>query len=198
MFAGNTIQSNSQGCYWGGELYKDAASSNKFASILSFFKGGEVRCSNYYRFEGMAIRPVFIGVEDGNNSQEPPVADENPEDNLPADSKSFVGYWLHNDYALKNPNIYLSADGICFIKVREWDGYAYDANHSGYWSYDEDTKYLATTISYYQYTVTISNESAWAGIRKSGSKSYNNSWRKASNYGAFSFLMEVSAWNWKN
>lgn len=60
MYAGTSIQSNSQGCYWGGELYSDAQKSSKYASMISFFKGAQPRASNYYRFEGMAIRPVYV------------------------------------------------------------------------------------------------------------------------------------------
>lgn len=60
MYAGASIQSSSQGCYWGGELYSDAQKSSKYASMISFFKGAKPRSSNYYRYEGMAIRPVYI------------------------------------------------------------------------------------------------------------------------------------------
>lgn len=60
MYAGASIQSSSQGCYWGGELYTDAQKSSKYASMISFFKGAKPRSSNYYRYEGMAIRPVYI------------------------------------------------------------------------------------------------------------------------------------------
>lgn len=60
MYAGTSIQSNGQGCYWGGELYTDAQKSSKYASMISFFKGAKPRSSNYYRFEGMVIRPVYV------------------------------------------------------------------------------------------------------------------------------------------
>lgn len=65
MYAGNSILSKSQGCYWGGELYANANDNSK-ASMLSFFKGQSPRSSNYYRYEGMAIRPVY--VDDSENS----------------------------------------------------------------------------------------------------------------------------------
>lgn len=63
MFAGKSIQSKSQGCYWSGELH--TSTDNKYACMLSFFKGQSPRSSNYYRFEGMAIRPVYVN----NNSE---------------------------------------------------------------------------------------------------------------------------------
>lgn len=67
MYAGSSIQSKSQGCYWGGELYGNANSNdNSKASMLSFFKGQSPRSSNYFRYEGMAIRPVY--VDDNENS----------------------------------------------------------------------------------------------------------------------------------
>lgn len=59
MYAGKSIQSKSQGCYWSGELYASANDNSK-ASMLSFFKGQSPHSSNYYRYEGMAIRPVYI------------------------------------------------------------------------------------------------------------------------------------------
>lgn len=59
MYAGSSIQSKSQGCYWGGELHANANDNSK-ASMLSFFKGQAPRSSNYYRYEGMAIRPVYV------------------------------------------------------------------------------------------------------------------------------------------
>ncbi len=65
MYAGSSIQSKSQGCYWGGELYANANDNSK-ASMFSFFKGQSPRSSNYYRYEGMAIRPVY--VDDSENS----------------------------------------------------------------------------------------------------------------------------------
>lgn len=69
MYAGNRIQSKSQGCYWGGELYANANSSdNSQASMLSFFKGQSPRSSNYYRYEGMAIRPVYVDDSENENS----------------------------------------------------------------------------------------------------------------------------------
>lgn len=37
--------------------------TRKYASMISFFMGSAPRSSSYYRFEGMAIRPVYIGGE---------------------------------------------------------------------------------------------------------------------------------------
>ena len=60
MYAGTSVQSEGQGCYWGGELYADAQKTGKYASMISFFKGAKPRSSNYYRFEGMPVRPVYV------------------------------------------------------------------------------------------------------------------------------------------
>lgn len=124
MFAGSNIESpNGMGCYWGGELYTDATRSGKYATELAFFSGSELRSTSYYRWEGMAIRPVYIGTELGNKDNTPSDDDDDTpvtppsdeiEDNLPSEAKSFVGYWLNPDQYKSDvrPHLYCSADGI--------------------------------------------------------------------------------------
>lgn len=199
MFAGNSIQSTSQGCYWGGELYQDS----RFASMLTFFRGGEVSLSRYYRYEGMAIRPVYIGVEEDNGSQEPPTSDDTPEDNLPATSKNFVGYWVNNNFESKSeyrPNLYFSADEICLVMSKSQDGkWSYDYTwythvNSGYWAYDASSKILATTVGSWQFSVTLSNEQAWSGVFRTGDDTFNESWHKASNLDVADILLGWIKW----
>ena len=206
MFAGNKVQSTSQGCYWSGDLFTDNANSNKYASILTFFKGEDVHISNYYRFEGMAIRPVFVGTEN-EDSNKPTVEDpvtpptDDIEDNLPTEAKMFVGYWSNSGSSREYcPDLYLSADGTCFAiyekqdKKWDWDYTWYTHIDQGYWSYDNSTKMFATSINW-QFTVTLSNEWAWAGIYEKGSKTYNQSLQKESNVNLAQFLInKVDGW----
>ena len=71
MFAGGKIEISSWGYYWSGTFHSDAQKTSTYASILMFYDNGKVSASNYFRFEGMAIRPVYIGSEyDGNNNNE--------------------------------------------------------------------------------------------------------------------------------
>lgn len=209
MFAGDRIQSTSQGCYWSGELYADGAYSSKHAAILIFFKfkSNEIHSSYYYRFEGMAIRPVFVGTEIGNNdtpsddNSVTPPSDE-IEDNLPTEAKLFVGYWVNSGSSREYcPDLYLSADGICYATHEsmdnkwDWDYTWYKHVYRGYWAYDSSTKIFATTLSW-QFNVTLSNEWAWAGIYKKGSKTYNQSLHKASNLSVAQFLInEIGGWS---
>ena len=208
MFAGNSVQSASQGCYWSGELYADGARSSKYAAMLTFFKGGEIHASNYYRFEGMAIRPVYVGtgIEDednssGDDSVTPPSDDI--EDNLPAEAKQFVGYWLNPDQYKSDvrPHLYCSADGICFVASiyldKNWDpetGYTWKPTLAqDYWAYDNNTKNL--TAGSFIFTVTLSNQWAWKGIYKKKDKTYNESFNKASNLDVAQFLIgRVGNW----
>ncbi len=211
MFAGNAVQSASQGCYWGGELHADNTRSSKYASMLTFFKGNEIHASNYYRFEGMAIRPVYVGkgIEDddandnpADDNQDTPPSD-NIEDNLPAEAKQFIGYWLNPDQYKSDvrPHLYCSADGICFVASiyldKNWNpetGFTWKPTLAqDYWTYDNDTKNL--TAGSFIFTVTLSNQWAWKGIYKKKDKTYNESFNKASNLDVAQFLIgRVGNW----
>lgn len=204
MFAGTGIESpNIMGCYWGGELYADATRSNKYSSEISFFSQSEIHASSYYRWEGLAIRPVYIGTEFGNEDNLPSDDNENLEtppsddieDNLPSEAKLLVGYWSNSGSSREYcPNLYLSADGICFAIYQSMDNkWNYDYTwythvDQGYWTYDNSTKIFATSIGW-QFNVTLSNEWAWAGIYKKGSKTYNQSLNKLPNIQVAQFLL---------
>lgn len=206
MFAGNSIQSTSQGCYWGSELYTDNARSSKFATMLTFFLSGDVHASNYYRYEGMVIRPVYVGTDFKNDENQSPEDDpvtppsDEIEDNLSTEAKLFVGYWSNSGGSREYcPGLYLSADGICFAIYEKQDNkWDYDYTwythvDKGYWTYDNETKMFATSIGW-QFEVTLSNQWAWAGIYKKGSKTYNQSLNKLSNLSVAQFLLERAGW----
>lgn len=62
-----------------------------------------------------------------------------------------------------------------------------------YWAYDSDSKTL--TAGSFIFTVTLSNQWAWKGIYKKGSKTYNESFNKASNLDVAQFLIgRVGNW----
>lgn len=207
MFAGSKIElPNGMGCYWGGELYTDALRSNKRASELSFFSGSAPTFADYYRWEGMAIRPVYIGTEFGNDDNQSSDDEEEPvvppsdeiEDNLPSEAKSFVGFWENPDYYNSDvrPHLYCSADGICFVASQYYDTYKFTWRPTlaqDYWAYDNDSKTL--TAGSFIFTVTLSNQKTWKGIYKKGSKTYNESFNKVSNLVVAQFLMgRVGNW----
>lgn len=80
-----------------------------------------------------------------------------PEDNLPEETKAFLGYWESS-----NDNYLFFADGICWrIPYNSYNPNNFTPE-KGYWTYDNSTKILATTIN--QWQVTLSNPLAWTGI----------------------------------
>ena len=68
MYAGNKIEVGSWGYYWSGTLYSDAQRTSKYAGHLIFYQDGRAASTNYYRFEGMAIRPVYTGDKYGSGT----------------------------------------------------------------------------------------------------------------------------------
>lgn len=97
----------------------------------------------------------------GGNHQNP---SESPEDNLPEEARMLVGYWDITNYG-SSRDFFLSADGRCVFNSE--NDYFY------YWTYDTETKILATTYPGYQYQVTLSNEQAWAGILLNNNKPFS-------------------------
>ena len=112
----------------------------------------------------------------GNDNPSGGNSSSNQEDNLPDEARIFVGFWTGKD----NPEMYFTADGRCFVTI--WGDYSGTGRTEfGFWTYDKDTKILATTIAPYQFQITISNEQSWAGILYTGDKTYNRAYNKSSN-----------------
>ena len=92
---------------------------------------------------------------------------ENPEDNLPDSSKSFVGYWRNSQANLVSScDFAFFADGTC-DRYKSYDGYLVD---EGYWTFNDLSKVLATTVGEWQWEVTLSNSETWAGISLGSAK----------------------------
>ena len=82
-----------------------------------------------------------------------------PEDNLPAETKKFVGFWEKGS-GYYTTTLELFANGKCLLNGAK-----------GEWAYDRNTKFLSTTGGI-QATVTLSTDNAWTGYSPSGEE-YN-------------------------
>ena len=125
----------------------------------------------------LAILSVMMACEKGSGSGDEPELDLSPEEAM------FLGYWINNASSSSKyyPNIYMSKDGRCYISGER--GY-----EEGYWSYDSETKVLATSVGTWQFNVTLSNEDAWAGTYIYKDQVYNQSFKKASDFETFKLL----------
>ena len=88
------------------------------------------------------------------------VVSTSPEDNLADEAKVFVGYWQNQ--MTKGYDFLFLGDGVCKAHLYSKD--PGEAGTVGYWAYNTDTGILATTISNWQWTITLSNSEAWTGI----------------------------------
>lgn len=112
------------------------------------------------------VMPVlFTSCSSSDDGAEDTKEPERPEDNLPAGAKAFVGFWS-NQTDIGSYFIFFG-DGACWMLKRESHYKIWDA---GYWTYDNATKILATTMGNWQWQVTLSNDVNWAGISLSGNK----------------------------
>ena len=98
--------------------------------------------------------------EDILSSDDDEVVSTSPEDNLADEAKAFVGYW-ENQFE-KGYDFLFLGDGVC--KAHSYSKSPGEAGTVGYWSYDTETGILATTISNWQWYITLSNSEAWTGI----------------------------------
>ena len=97
------------------------------------------------------------------NDGDIPTNDQNkpdsPEDNLPEESKVFVGYWSDQSTTTKAVDFLFFSDGT---------GRMYNDYNStmveGYWTFNANTAILATTMNNWQFQVTLSNNEAWSGL----------------------------------
>lgn len=88
-----------------------------------------------------------------------------PEDNLPAETKKFVGKWEdHTTWIRKD--LTLHANGECFYYESGED------TKEGEWTYDKSTKILSTTAGF-QAIVTILTDNAWTGYSLTGKVEYH-------------------------
>lgn len=121
---------------------------------------------------------ISCGSDDDDNVTPPQGADgttppkggeevESPEDNLPDVARSFIGYWRNTQSLVSNRDFVFYADGTCDNYWTYGGGY----EKSGYWTFNEETNILATTIDTWQWNVTLSNSEAWAGILYGSEKS---------------------------
>lgn len=86
---------------------------------------------------------------------------ESPEDNLPEASKSFIGYWRNSQSNLVSScDFVFFPNGIC----RRYSSFRENFIDDGYWTFNESTNILATTVGEWQWEVTLSNSEAWAGV----------------------------------
>lgn len=109
----------------------------------------------------------LVGCSDGDDGDGPDTDDQTPENNLPEASRKFLGAWKGYPDKGKMLDIVFLADGT--VKCRR----AALNVSAGSWTFNPETDILATTVDK-QWTVTLSNESSWAGISiESVSHSYS-------------------------
>lgn len=116
--------------------------------------------------------------DDGNDEEV-----ENPEDNLPDAARAFVGYWVSDSYASGTRVIVFNPDGTCWTT---------DPFEKNYWTYNESTMILATTIKEYQWLITLSNSEVWTGIDVDYNKA--RTFHKASDISYISYVIR-KCWN---
>lgn len=112
---------------------------------------------------------------------------QTPENNLPEASKAFVGYWEDNSSTIKAVDFLFYADGT----GKMWNDYN-SVLTEGYWTFNETTSILATTMNSWQFEVTLSNADAWAGISLGSATSKNYS--RGSNFEAIKLILKYSSW----
>lgn len=122
----------------------------------------------------LSVGFVSCGDDDENVTPAPNNGEEvaKPEDNLPEKTRAFVGYWRNSQTDSEACCDFLFLpDGKC-LRYRTSDGSFID---EGYWTFDENTNILATTVGGWQWQVTLSNSATWAGfsIASSTTQSYN-------------------------
>lgn len=111
-------------------------------------------------------------------------ASKKPEDNLPEEARSFVGYWeFTGELTGAAKWMFFSADGKCVLANGAY------AICRGSWSYDKDTKVLATDISNFQYIVTLSTPSSWAATYYKQGSPYSVGFRRLSDDSAMSLIL---------
>ncbi len=105
----------------------------------------------------------FIACSSDEDKDNPQIdRPQTPEDNLPEEAKSFVGYWLNQGD--KGVDCLFFKDGMCWTMYLERYGFHTYSHRDSYWTYDASTKILATSVSDYQWQVTLSNTDAWSGL----------------------------------
>lgn len=86
-----------------------------------------------------------------------------PEDNLPAETKKFVGVWhISSSPDINFLELYANGKCIAFTTVD-----SKSTREIGEWSYDTKTKMLSTSVGI-QATTTLSTDKAWTGFSPSG------------------------------
>lgn len=95
-----------------------------------------------------------------------------PEDNLPAETKKFVGVWSVNSSDSRVEYLELFANGKCVAFTYGdcyHDDHYYYPHTTGEWAYDTKTKMLSTSVGV-QATTTLSTDKSWSGFSPSGTE----------------------------
>ena len=109
------------------------------------------------------------------------------ENNLPDAAQAFVGYWTTTGYNGTSGFVFFP-NGTC------WKTYYAGCSAEGFWTYNESTMILATTIEDYQWQITLSNSESWAGIYIAPNKAVSFSRSSDVEYRSLLFT-EYSTWS---
>ena len=120
--------------------------------------------------------------ENTNTPENKEPVSENAEDNLPEKTRAFVGAWkATKSHSGDHSAIIFFSDGTCVLNETyySYSGgiYNFGSEKTGYWTYDENTRILATTVGY-QWSITLSNSSNWTGLLLTGDYAENTSFEK--------------------
>ena len=112
---------------------------------------------------------------------------DSPEDNLPEESKVFVGYWDDESTTTKAVDFLFFTDGT----GRIYGNYNNTINE-GYWTFNANTAILATTMNNWQFQVTLSNNEAWSGVSLGTTTA--KTYRRGANLDMARALIRESSW----
>lgn len=104
------------------------------------------------------------GTDEGQDGTDVP-EDPDGDGNISVETSPFAGYWTRSSNSNWNNYYYLfRPDGSCESWIYDSYDEVMESPDYGSWSYDPDTKILATTLSGEQWQVTIVTDNQWSGI----------------------------------
>lgn len=164
--------------------------------VNAFFNIKTIMKANIFTF--LLIVPLSCCMlscssDNDEETQNPPTEIvETPEDNLPEEAKTFLGYWINQGN--KGGDFIFWSDGTCWMfPLESYSSHQTSYHQEGYWTYDTATKILATTTGQWQWQVTLSNSEAWTGFSLGNSKT-TYTFKKGDNLSFMKMMLSESSW----
>lgn len=108
-------------------------------------------------------QPLLTACSDDDEPTNDTTGTGSPADNMPSETKAFVGAWSSNVVGSIEHSLFLYEDGSCNLNY-----YRYDGGGTETWTYNNETKILATSLYISdrnracQYQVTLSSPYDWS------------------------------------